>query len=124
MFFSRPAGEKYFTRDSVDDYDFQIGDLINDNDWHELALKDVTSKKPALVLFALNVITTTLSDVAWFRQKGSVGKNQELSVRVEVTGTGHIQSFAIAPDKNGIIEYNLLTGDWTLFDMSIYGGFK
>lgn len=124
MFFSRPAGERYFTRDTGEQYDFNLGDLVNDSDWHDLPLKNVTAKKPSLVFIFFNIITPTASDNAWFKQKGSAGKDQEINIRPHEVNQNNTQIIAIAPDSDGIIQYNLMSGEWSAFSFTIYGGFK
>jgi len=120
MFFSRPVGLTYDDRGDVESEDFSVGDLTKDDNWHDLDLSGIIAVNTKLVILKVYGATSANKGYIYFKTKGhTTGKNRH-GLCINVVGAAYITSFAIHPDANGKVQYNVLsTATYSALDITV-----
>lgn len=121
MFFFRPSGSKYYDRGIMSSFDKQIGQITNDNDWHEWDISGIIAPKTKLIF--VRVTFKADGDTASFYLR-IPGDGNVLNCAAFQTGIVNktVELFgSVAPDADGLIEYRASVDTFAILNVMIRG---
>lgn len=102
-------------------WDWEVGDLTQDNAWHDLDLSGIVPEHAKVVLFTFSYSATNIGIVARFRQNGIA---QEIPIARRITllaNISHWTDLTIPVDTNRIIEYKFPVAGFTTLNLRVIG---
>lgn len=121
----RPAGyiPIFIDRGDPANVDWALEDFTADGAWHDLDLTSVVPAGASAVAFACVIFNTIEGKTIAFRTNGNSNScNTSLVSNVAVGVIS--QDIIIAPDANGVIEYNTTAGGWLSLNLSVKGWWR
>ena len=105
-------------------YDFQIGDLTTDGNWHDLDLSAFVPSGTKAVLLRINLQDDAASSRFRIRKNGNTLAYNSNDFYTQVANV-FFGAVAFVPcDQNRIIEYNADNLTWTAINIVILGWFN
>ena len=103
-------------------YDFELGDLEADGDWHDIDLSGIISAGAKLVLLALELNHGTAGYFMQFRTKGHTSACAVVKVTTNAASRLVYTSICVQPDSDGIIQYETgVAVMWLQTNMRVMG---
>jgi hypothetical protein len=122
MFFSKPSGLQYVSRDGAGSADFYAGSFTNDSTWRLLTLPAFVPLNAKLVQFSIAWTNDASGTGGHFRKPGISGDAATHSFNTYVLSELHYKTM-IMECVNGTISYNFDTTSWASFSFTVLGWF-
>ena len=124
MFFSRPAGNKWIDRGSIESFDYILGDFIVDGEVHEKDLSAKIGTGVKLLNIILGVSNETMLRGMFLFTNGLGLQKNFGGVNSFPDGSYNEHAVWVLTDKNGKIQYMCQAGTWTVIQFTIRGWFE
>ncbi len=123
MFFVGRVGHRFVDRGDAVGTDFSVGDLTIDDAWHDLDLSGIIPVNAKAVILRVECSSPSAGDRSKFRTKGHSREDNVSIARSQVTGINIGYDLVVVPDINGVVEYRVSTGVYTVFEIVVGGWF-
>ncbi len=111
----------YYNRGDPAIFDWELSDLIADNNWHDLNLSAIVPAGATIVRFSVLHSATSTSARIMMRQNGNANNFNIASMRCQVGSLNQDETFLVSPDADRIIEYRIVGGFTTFLRLTVCG---
>lgn len=101
--------------------DWLLGDLIEDNAYHDLDLSAIVPAGAKAVLLFTWYKATAVAKAIYFKTKGNVNAIAVSANRTVAAGLHHLQDHVVACDENRVIEYKMNSPESDYVDIVVKG---
>ena len=123
MFFSRPTGHKFVDRGDPSALDFNMTNLTTDGSYYDLDLSAIIPKNTKLVMLRVETQTMEYYPTISVRKNGNIETINIDSLHVKTLMEDYHKTFWVAPDADGVIEYNASGATYSYLNISVGGWF-
>lgn len=113
----------YVDRGDPATFDYAIGDLTEDDAWHDLDLSAIVGTGAKAVHLLVVYTADTVAKSAKFRKNGNSNELNISDARCQVANVSVTGDFVVALDTNGVIEYYLDSTETTACNILVRGWF-
>ena len=124
MFFSRPAGHKYFDRGDPSSEDFDETDLNVELSWTDIDLSGIVPAGAVAVLLAVMLNTVEANATMQLRKNGNSNFIEGDGLTVQVANQSVRSHFWLACDTARKIEYYLSPATWSTINVTVKAWIK
>lgn len=103
-------------------FDFAIGDLTEDDAWHDLDLSGIVPAESKTVLLRVQMQSAVINRVIAFRENGNSNIYNYLRVTAQVADQTIEMDVIVSMDENRVIEY--IMNDLTVANITVAGWWK
>lgn len=114
----------YHDRGDPNAYDYDLGDLTEDNNWHDLDLSGIVPVNTKAVVLFVNYRASVADVGAFFRKNGNTFDKSKSGVRAQVANIYSDEQFMIACDGDRKVEYTLASPQTNRCNITVLGWFK
>lgn len=123
MFFGKAAGVSWHDRGEILCPDYELGDLTEDDAFHDLDLSGIVGAAVRLVLLRVRIAGAADHNRVIFKRKGATENPNISFVYVFPTVHNFDTSIWAYTDAAGKIEYKFSNVVWTYIELSVRGWF-
>lgn len=111
----------YFDRGDPTTFDWELSDLIADNNWHDLNLSAIVPAGARCVLFNVLHHSTSSSGRFMMQTNGNANGNNIASIRTQTAFRYQDFPFLVAPDADRIVEYRIVPPGTNFLRITVRG---
>jgi hypothetical protein len=111
----------YFDRGDTSAWDFTIGDLTVDGDWHEIDLSSIVPDGATAVSLKVNIRNTTFERKFELRKSGNSDEYCSCVIWSQVANVriGAVYPVSCSTDRK--VDYRFVGGGWNLCNIQVNG---
>ncbi|MBA7524151.1 hypothetical protein ES705_16288 [subsurface metagenome] len=123
MFYHRRAGVQWIDRGDIDAVDYNVTSLTANDNWQDLDISGIVGTGRKLVVIESNLKDNAGGKVMLVRTKGNVNE-------INISPCGTIKAdktcsrnLLLSTDENGVVQYKIESGIWSITDLTVRGWF-
>jgi len=101
--------------------DFTITNFIRDGAWHDLDLSGIIPENVKAVAISFAGYNTEASKHVWMKTKGNIKDFNKSQFFTQTAGLVFTGDMIVAPNENGIIEYQIESTGWLYINITVKG---
>ena len=123
MFFSRPAGHTWYSRNDPVNEDFAQGVFTKDGTWYDLDLSGIIGKGVKLVMLGVYALTVGNTGGFHVRTNGNANEQNVSACYTQADSFNYGRDMWVVTDADGKIEYKAENVTWVGLDVTVRGWF-
>lgn len=102
-------------------FDFVVGDLTTDGNWHDLDLSSIIPVGAQSALLRVSVTDDAANSSIAFRENGNSNVYNDAIVSTQVSGVQIYGEIIVSCDSDGVVEYNATNTTFTTINILVRG---